>query len=182
MIGPVDGACAGVHVRVICIELNSMWNNTTGYWNTAVGTGSLQSNTTAFDNTAIGYVALVANTTGSYNTAYIWWRVIHRVSAPVLRCRIVEPRFNTPWPYSKIDDITLTRSVYVGTSYTCSSSSLRRTSPKWDGSHFFGGTSQLWSHVEDLYEVLALQNATAYIIVSSHTQSTLIILHEICTT
>lgn len=43
--------------------------NTTGYWNTGLGTGALQENTTGFFNTAVGTSALFANTTGQENTA-----------------------------------------------------------------------------------------------------------------
>jgi len=43
--------------------------NTTGSYNTAQGDGSLLSNTTGSYNTAIGLSALYTNTTGDYNTA-----------------------------------------------------------------------------------------------------------------
>ena len=43
--------------------------NTTGSNNTAVGNGSLQQNTTGDSNTAVGYNSLVNNTTGSQNTS-----------------------------------------------------------------------------------------------------------------
>lgn len=42
--------------------------NTTGSYNVAVGTGALQSNTTASNNTAVGYQAGYTNTTGTANT------------------------------------------------------------------------------------------------------------------
>jgi hypothetical protein len=43
----------------------SMGANTTGSYNTAVGSGSLAANTTASNNTTVGYQAGYANTTGS---------------------------------------------------------------------------------------------------------------------
>jgi hypothetical protein len=46
-----------------------MYNNTTGYNNTASGYDALVANTTGFDNTASGFDALYYNTIGDYNTA-----------------------------------------------------------------------------------------------------------------
>lgn len=43
--------------------------NTTGSYNTALGSGALLANTTGNNNTAIGYTALSKNLTTSYNTA-----------------------------------------------------------------------------------------------------------------
>jgi len=46
----------------------ALYLNTTGSYNTAMGTGALKSNTTGIDNTAIGYQSLY-NNNNSYNTA-----------------------------------------------------------------------------------------------------------------
>ena len=46
-----------------------MQTNTTGGYNTAIGTGALFSNTTGSYNTAIGTSALQYNTTGNNNIA-----------------------------------------------------------------------------------------------------------------
>jgi hypothetical protein len=47
----------------------SLYNNTTGSFNTATGFRSLYSNTGGEDNTAIGYETLTFNTNGNFNTA-----------------------------------------------------------------------------------------------------------------
>jgi hypothetical protein len=44
-------------------------SNTTGSFNTAIGSGALSRNTTASNNTAVGYQALYTGTTGERNTA-----------------------------------------------------------------------------------------------------------------
>ena len=49
------------------------FSNTTGYFNTAVGFGTLETNTTGYRNTAIGLIALIQNTTGHHNTASGNW-------------------------------------------------------------------------------------------------------------
>ena len=51
------------------VSNSALQANTTGYWNTAVGSGSLQTNTTGASNTALGLLALASNTTASNNTA-----------------------------------------------------------------------------------------------------------------
>ncbi len=48
---------------------SALLSNTTGNYNIAVGTGSLQNNTTASNNTAVGYQAGYSNTTGDAITA-----------------------------------------------------------------------------------------------------------------
>ena len=47
----------------------SLYNNTTGSYNTAVGQDSMRNNTTGNQNSAFGDNALYKNTTGSHNTA-----------------------------------------------------------------------------------------------------------------
>ena len=47
----------------------ALFNNTTGFDDTALGVWALFNNTTGFNNTATGGTALFKNTTGSYNTA-----------------------------------------------------------------------------------------------------------------
>jgi hypothetical protein len=49
--------------------LQALFNNTTGYKNTASGSGSLVFNTAGHDNVAVGIAALQRNTTGSFNIA-----------------------------------------------------------------------------------------------------------------
>jgi trimeric autotransporter adhesin len=53
----------------IAIGSGSLQKNTTGKSNTAIGFSALQNNTTGSNNTAIGCLALRANTKGSHNTA-----------------------------------------------------------------------------------------------------------------
>ena len=48
---------------------NALYSNTTGYYNTSSGYASLYFNTTGYNNAATGYGALYLNTTGNYNTA-----------------------------------------------------------------------------------------------------------------
>jgi len=48
---------------------DALVNNTSGVFNTAIGSGALTLNTTGFDNTATGSAALAFNTTGYANTA-----------------------------------------------------------------------------------------------------------------
>jgi hypothetical protein len=53
--------------------MNTLVDNTTGSYNTAVGRSALQSNTTASNNTAVGYQAGYAYTgTTGYNTFFGW--------------------------------------------------------------------------------------------------------------
>jgi trimeric autotransporter adhesin len=80
-IGTTDNIPLSVKVnnqqagRIDHIKNNSFWgyraglSNTTGYQNTAVGTGAFQFNTDGFDNTAIGAGSLQALTFGLGNTA-----------------------------------------------------------------------------------------------------------------
>jgi hypothetical protein len=53
----------------VAIGWDALNANTTGGYNTALGTGSLLSNTTASNNTAVGYQAGYSNTTGAAITA-----------------------------------------------------------------------------------------------------------------
>jgi hypothetical protein len=53
----------------IAIGSGSLQKNTTGKSNTAIGFSALQNNTSGSNNTAIGCIALRANTKGSHNTA-----------------------------------------------------------------------------------------------------------------
>ena len=61
--------------RIDHIKGNAWWGfrigqfNTTGQWNTAIGSEALHSNTTGNANTATGYLALYSNTEGLANTA-----------------------------------------------------------------------------------------------------------------
>ncbi|MBA3608556.1 MAG: tail fiber domain-containing protein [Chthoniobacterales bacterium] len=48
---------------------DALWHNTTGHFNTGLGSIALYNNTTGTQNTATGVNALWGNTTGSYNTA-----------------------------------------------------------------------------------------------------------------
>jgi hypothetical protein len=48
--------------------LQSLYNNTTGYENVAIGTGALYNNNSS-DNTATGHQSLYYNSSGQYNTA-----------------------------------------------------------------------------------------------------------------
>jgi len=50
-------------------EPAALGNNTSGFFDTAIGVEALRSNTTGSNNTAIGDSALSGNTTGSFNTA-----------------------------------------------------------------------------------------------------------------
>ena len=50
-------------------RFSSMQLNTSGYFNSALGYGTLGTNTSGMNNTAVGLVALAYNTTGSLNTA-----------------------------------------------------------------------------------------------------------------
>ena len=51
------------------IGYQSLYSNTSGSNNTALGALSLDASVSAWDNTAIGYRSLTSNTTGRYNTA-----------------------------------------------------------------------------------------------------------------
>ena len=48
---------------------SALSSNTTGTWNTAIGSNALQLNSSGNGNTGLGYLALQVNSTGSYNTA-----------------------------------------------------------------------------------------------------------------
>jgi hypothetical protein len=47
---------------------NALYNNTTGYQNSAIGMDALYSNTTGYNNSAVGWYMLFNNTTGSQNS------------------------------------------------------------------------------------------------------------------
>jgi acyl-CoA hydrolase len=51
------------------LGLSSGRYNTTGYYNSAMGSAALQSNTTGYQNSAVGSAALQSNTTGYFNSA-----------------------------------------------------------------------------------------------------------------
>ncbi len=70
--GGVSVYNAGPATTDVVIDMNGYFAAPTdldGYYNTAIGAGTLASNTTGIGNTASGYVALNSNTTGSDNTA-----------------------------------------------------------------------------------------------------------------
>ncbi|MEN2400577.1 hypothetical protein GKZ90_0012370 [Flavobacterium sp. MC2016-06] len=77
-LGGVDKLINGVRIgkgagtttdNLVVGDIDSMSLNTTGIYNTAIGSGSLHSNTTGESNTGIGALALWANTTSSNNVA-----------------------------------------------------------------------------------------------------------------
>jgi hypothetical protein len=53
----------------------ALGQNTSGYYNTALGRGALSANTTGNQNLAVGNLALLANTDGRLNTA-VGWRAL----------------------------------------------------------------------------------------------------------
>jgi hypothetical protein len=62
------------------IGMQALFNNTTGYSNSAIGMQALFNNTTGYSNSAIGMQALYNNTTGSSNSAIGMWALFNNTT------------------------------------------------------------------------------------------------------